>query len=133
MILFLINKKERESSMIKDYEIFNFNDEDIQNVILLTCTEDIYFLQDDIFDKLSSSYGNEFTVLVDLFVRNGFSYNRFISLKFKGKDNIKTLIVNPRDVSEKVKCEIRKYLKNHIDILNKSALSMNTIEFVKSS
>ena len=119
--------------MIKDYEIFNFKDEDIQNVILLTCTEDIYFLQDDIYDKLSSSSGNEFTVLVDLFVRNGFSYNRFISLKYRGKDNIKTLIVNPRDVSEKIKCEIRKYLKKHLDILNKSALSMNTIEFVKSN
>ena len=119
--------------MIKDYEIFNFKDEDIQNVILLTCTEDIYFLQDDIYDRLSGSFGSEFTVLVDLFVRNGFSYNRFISLKYKGKDNIKTLIVNPRDVSEKIKYEIRKYLKKHLDILNKSALSMNTIEFVKSN
>lgn len=53
MMFFFINKKERKSSMIKDYEIFNFKDEDIQNVILLTCTEDIYFLQDDIYDKLS--------------------------------------------------------------------------------
>lgn len=70
---------------------------------------------------------------MDLFVRNGFSYNRFISLKYRGKDNVKTLIVNPRDVSEKIKCEIRKYLKKHLDILNKSALSMNTIEFVKSN
>lgn len=119
--------------MVKDYKTFNFKDEDKQNVILLTCTEDIYFLQEEIYDEFSNIYGTEFTVLVDLFVRNGFSFNRFVSLKYKGKDNIKTLMVNPMEVSEKIKKEIRKYLKSHIEILNNSALSMRTIEFVKSN
>lgn len=118
--------------MKKEYEIFNFSEDDNQNVILLTTTEDLYFLQDEIYDYFSRIYGEEFTVLVDLFLRNGFSFNRYVSLKYKGKENIKSFIINPRDVSEQIKKEIRIYLKKNQEVLNDSALSKNTIEFVKS-
>ena len=119
--------------MIKDYEIFSFYNEDNEIVILLITTEDLYFLEEKIYDELSIKYGENFSVLVDLFLRNGFSFNRFVTLNYKGKDNVKVSVKNPIDVSEKIKYKVRKYLKINIDVLNNSALSTRTIEFVKSN
>lgn len=122
-----------EYVMIKDYEIFSFYNEDNENVILLTTTEDLYFLEEIIYEELSIKYGENFSVLVDLFLRNGFSFNRFVTLNYKGRNNVKISIKNPIDVSEKIKYKIRQYLRQNIDILNNSALSMRTIEFVKKN
>lgn len=122
-----------EHVMIKDYEIFSFNNEDNENVILLTTTEDLYFLEEKIYEELSVKNGENFSVLVDLFLRNGFSFNRFVTLNYKGKNNVKVSVKNPIDVSEKIKHKIRQYLRQNIDILNNSALSMRTIEFVKNN
>lgn len=122
-----------EHVMIKDYEIFSFYNEDNENVILLTTTEDLYFLEEKIYEELSIKYGENFSVLVDLFLRNGFSFNRFVTLNYKGKDNVKVSVKNPIDVSEKIKYKIRQYLRQNIDILNNSALSTRTIEFVKKN
>lgn len=122
-----------EHVMIKDYEIFSFNNEDNENVILLTTTEDLYFLEEKIYEELSVKNGENFSVLVDLFLRNGFSFNRFVTLNYKGKNNVKVSVKNPIDVSEKIKYKIRQYLRQNIDILNNSALSMRTIEFVKNN
>jgi len=71
---------------MREYKVFSFDDDINKNVVLLTSTEDLYFLQDEIYDELSAINGENFTVLVDLFLRNGFSFNRFVSLCFKGKD-----------------------------------------------
>lgn len=122
-----------EHVMIKDYEIFSFYNEDNENVILLTTTEDLYFLEEKIYEELSIKYGENFSVLVDLFLRNGFSFNRFVTLNYKGKNNVKVSVKNPIDVSEKIKYKIKQYLRQNIDILNNSALSMRTIEFVKKN
>lgn len=122
-----------EHVMIKDYEIFSFYNEDNENVILLTTTEDLYFLEEKIYEELSIKYGENFSVLVDLFLRNGFSFNRFLTLKYKGRNNVKVSVKNPIDVSEKIKYKIRQYLRQNIDILNNSALSTRTIEFVKKN
>lgn len=122
-----------EHVMIKDYEIFSFYNEDNENVILLTTTEDLYFLEEKIYEELSIKYGENFSVLVDLFLRNGFSFNRFVTLNYKGRNNVKVSVKNPIDVSEKIKYKIRQYLRQNIDILNNSALSTRTIEFVKKN
>lgn len=116
---------------MKEYKVFNFNEDVNQIVVLIKSTEDLYYLQEEIYDELSKTKGTEFTVLIDLFIRNGFSFNRFVSLKYKGKENLKSFIINPREVSEQIKFEIRQYLKKHEDILENSALSKNTIEFVE--
>lgn len=115
---------------MREYEVFEFADDINQKVVLITSIEDLYYLQKDIYDDLSKINGENFTVLVDLFLRNGFSFNRFISLDYKGKDECRTFIVNPREVSEDIKSRIRGYLKKHIELLNNSALSRNTIDFV---
>ena len=115
---------------MQQYQVFKFDNENNEKVVFVTSTEDLYYLQYDIFDDLSKTNGENFTVLVDLFLRNGFSFNRFASLKYEGKDKCRTLIVNPRDVSEEIKFKIRNYLITHIEILNNSALMRNTINFV---
>ena len=100
-------------------------------MIYIKTTEDLYFIKDYIYDELSKVNGNEFEILVDLFLRNGFSFNRFVLLNYKGKEKCRTLIVNPTDVSEQIKMKIKEYLKNNENILQHSALSKETIEFVK--
>ena len=116
---------------MKDYKIFEFEDDINHNVAFINTTEDLYFIKDYIYDELSKVNGNEFEILVDLFLRNGFSFNRFVLLKYKGKEKWKTLIVNPTDVSEQIKMKIKEYLKNNENILQHSVLSKETIEFVK--
>ena len=116
---------------MKDYKIFEFEDDINHNVAFINTTEDLYFIKDYIYDELSKVNGNEFEILVDLFLRNGFSFNRFVLLKYKGKEKCKTLIVNPTNVSEQIKMKIKEYLKNNENILQHSALSKETIEFVK--
>ena len=118
---------------MEEYILFKFNDDINKDVVLLTSTEDLYFLQDRIFEELSVNNGNNFTVLVDLFLRNGFSFNRFVSLYFKGKNCCKSNIVNPREVSDEIKTKIRVYLKSSETIFEDTALSKNTIDFVKKS
>jgi RnlB antitoxin of RnlAB toxin-antitoxin system len=115
---------------MKEYKVLNFDNEDCNNVILITSTVDVYHLQDEIYDDLSTTKGENFTILVDLFLRNGFSFNRFVSLQFKGKQKCTNYITNPREVSEDTKLEIRKYLKANTDLFVNSALTKSTINFV---
>jgi|APSaa5957512622_1039677.scaffolds.fasta_scaffold182488_2 hypothetical protein len=117
---------------MQEYEIFEFDDDVNKKVVLITSTEDLYYLQNDIYDDLSKTNGEYFTILVDLFLRNGFSYNRFVTLDYKGKEQCKTFIVNSREVSEDIKSKIRNYLKTHIDLLNNSALTKSAIKFVEN-
>ena len=118
---------------MREYKIFSFNDDINKNVVLLTSTEDLYFLQDEIYDELSATNGENFTILVDLFLRNGFSFNRFVSLCFKGKNFCRTYIINPREVSDEIKIKIRNYLKSNEIIFEDSALSKNIVDFVMKS
>jgi hypothetical protein len=117
---------------MQEYEIFKFDDDINEKVVLITSTEDLYYLQDDIFDDLSKTNGEKFTVLVDLFLRNGYSFNRFISLSYNGKDKCKTFIINPREVSEEIKSKTRSYLQSHTDMLDNSALSRSVVNYVLS-
>lgn len=74
---------------MKDYKIFEFEDDINHNVAFINTTEDLYFIKDYIYDELSKVNGNEFEILVDLFLRNGFSFNRFVLLNIRGKKNVK--------------------------------------------
>lgn len=114
---------------MQEYVTFKFEDE-VNNIILITSTDDLYYLQDDIYDDLSKTNGNKFTILIDLFLRNGFSFNRFVSLTYEGKERCKSFIMNPREVSEEAKITIKNYLKSHLDILENSALTRSMINFV---
>lgn len=69
------------------------------------------------------------TVVVDLFLRNGFSFNRFVELNFDN-GNYKLFIINPNEIPEVSKENIRKYLKNNINLLENSVLSKKAINFI---
>ncbi|WP_373000390.1 type II toxin-antitoxin system RnlB family antitoxin [Lutispora sp.] len=115
---------------MQEYEIFEFDDDVNEKMVLITSTEDLYYLQNDIYDDISKTNGEKFTILVDLFLRNGFSFNRFVSLNYKGKDRCRSFIVNPREVSEEIKLRVRSYLKTNTELLNNSALTRSAINFV---
>lgn len=114
---------------MRDYVIFKL-EEEINNVILITSTEDLYYLSNDIYEELSKTNGVKFTVLIDLFLRNGFSFNRFVSLSYESKERYKSFIMNPREVSEEAKWTTKNYLKSHLEVLENSALAESTINFM---
>ena len=114
---------------MEEYKLFNFEDEQKNNVIFINSTEDLYDLTGFIYEDLSKAYGSSFSVVVDLFLRNGFSFNRFVELKFDN-GNYKSFIINPNDISELSKESIRKYLKSNICLLENSALSKKAINFI---
>lgn len=115
-----------------DYEIFILDNDINGKIVFITSTEDLYYLQDDIFDDFSKTNGPNFSILVDLFLRNGFSFNRFVSLRYEGRDRCQTFIVNPREVSEEIKTKVRNYLRANIDLLENSSLTKSTINFIKT-
>ena len=55
---------------MKDFKIFNLNE--YESYVLLVSNEDIYFL----YDKLKQELDNQ-KIIIDLFYRNGVSFNRF--------------------------------------------------------
>ena len=103
---------------------------DYHEVVFLTTVEDLYFSIGNIYDDLTASYGKTFSIIVDLFLRNGFTFNRFIELNFFDKERYTSSILNPRDVSEEAKRKIAEHLMSHSELLCNSALSKNTIDFI---
>ena len=81
---------------MKDFRIFKLNE--YESYVLLVSNEDIYFL----YDKLKKELNNQ-KIIIDLFYRNGFSFNRFIEIDFNKPQNQKSRIINPRFVSESIK------------------------------
>lgn len=99
-------------------------------IIFINTLEDVYFLYSEIFEFFSKTYGNTFEIIVDLFLRNGFSFNRFIRIIFDGKENPKLEIVNPLDVSDNIKLDIRNYLKKNIELLEKATIEKSVKDYM---
>ena len=99
-------------------------------MVFLNTTEDLYFLQDEIIEDINTKNNQIKTVLVDLFLRNGFTFNRYILLKFDKNKKCRSFIINPREVSENIKIKIEEYLKNYNELLYSSSLSKKEIDFV---
>lgn len=115
---------------MKEYEIFTFEEDVNEIVVFLNTTEDLYFLQDEIIEDINTKNNQIKTVLVDLFLRNGFTFNRYILLKFDKNKKCRSFIINPREVSENIKIKIEEYLKNYNELLYSSSLSKKEIDFV---
>ena len=130
---------------MKEYKIFKFEEDVDEYIVLITSTEDLYFLEDDIYEEMKEkcgtkvymliihSIGTKFSIIIDLFLRNGFSFNRFVLLNYNGRDNKKSYIINPREISEKIKDRVRSYLIDNEELLTNSALPKYTIEFMKKN
>jgi len=113
-----------------NYKIFSIDGYD-KDIVFLNTIEDLYFLKQEIFAKLSEKYGSKFNVIVDHFITNGFSFNRFSLLIFNGEENSSSYIINPREIPEEVKKSIILYLKENLDILEESSLPISIKEFIK--
>lgn len=117
---------------MKEYEVFSFEEDINKNYIFLNNIDDLYFFTEDIYNNLSKTQGNKFSVLVDLFLRNGYSFNRYVLLNFDN-GNYNSFVINPNDVSESSKKRIKQYLKENIDILNNGTLTKSVVNFVLNS
>ncbi len=114
---------------MEEYKLFCFEDEKKNNIVFINSTDDLYDLTDIIYNELSKTYGTTFSIVADLFLRNGFSFNRFVELKFDN-GNYKSYIINSSDISEKAKETIRSYLRNNSILLEDSSLSKKIIDFI---
>jgi len=118
---------------VKEYKLFRFIENANRNLVFMNTVEDLYYFIDNIYEEISKIEGEKFSVLVDLFLQNGFSFNRFVMINFDNKNKYKTFIINTQEVSETIKQQIRHYLKSNEELLLESALDKNTIEFVKQA
>lgn len=117
---------------MENFKVFSIDVFD-KDVIFLNTIEDLYFLKAEIFESLSKKYGNNFKVIIDHFITNGFSFNRFSLLTFNGKEKSSSYIINPREVPEQIKNQILLYLKENLDILEESSLPISIKEFIKNA
>lgn len=83
------------------------------------------------YEKIQKEVKTE-KILVDMFYRNGYSFNRFIELIFAEDNNLKTRILNPRCVSDDIKNNTHKYFIKNKELLDKSTLSKSVRSFVYS-
>lgn len=114
---------------MESFKILQINNEYNEKYILSTTVDDIYFSFDEIFDALSKTLGKNFSIIVDLLLRNGFTFNRFIQLDFL-EERVAPHILNPREVPEIVKTTTKQYLKEHKELLEDCALSTRAKEFI---
>lgn len=115
-----------------DYKIFSLEEENY-DIILLTTIEDPYFILTDIYDAYLANGKSRFSVVLDLFLRNGYSFNRFALIEFTSKDEYTTKVINARVVSEKAKLQIKYFLSKNENLLLDSSLSSRIIDFVLSA
>ena len=112
---------------MEDLKLFKLN---YGNYVLFLADEDIYFYYEKIYEQLSSLLGKTFSITIDMFLRNGFTFNRFIELIFDEKGHYKSNIINPRDVSDELKENTRQFLKANIYYLDESPISNNAKKFI---
>lgn len=115
---------------MKEYIVFDFQENEDETIVFMNTVEDMYYFIDEIYDEISKTKGSKFSVIVDLFLRNGFSFNRFVMLQFEEKNKYNMFVINSYDISDFAKKEIQLYLKENDEILKESALDDETIKFI---
>lgn len=113
---------------MKKVEYFKLNE--YLDYILLVSNDDLYFSYEKIRNIVK---GNKKSILIDMFYRNGYSFNRFIELDFTDNSKVESRLVNPRDVSEDIKENTKKYFRNHNDLLERSTLVESVKSFIQVS
>lgn len=87
-------------------------------VCFINTVDDVYFFLDDIKEE-ATRLGMEH-ITIDLFLINGYAYNRFFNYVINNSD---LSIVNPREIGDYVYESINKYISSNISLLEQSALS----------
>lgn len=112
---------------VEDIKIFKLN---YETYLLFLADDDIYFYREEIYNQLSSLLGKKFSIMVDMFLRNGFTFNRFVELTFDENGQFKSRIVNPRDVPDELKENTKQFLKKNVLYLEESPISNIAKEFI---
>ena len=110
---------------MKEYKILKTESDIFPHVCFVNTIEDIYFLMDEIEEEMKDLNTNK--MLIDLFLSNGFGFNRFFEFNSHTKE---MNLINPRIVDEKVCKIVKEYLNKNQYILNGSALSLSLIEII---
>ena len=115
------------------FEILKYDNENYNQYVFLTDCEDLDDEVYDIYDVLEPELGNSFRIIVDCLLRTGNAYNRFIQLVFSEGKLKESIIINPRNVDDYLKCNTLKQLSLNIDLLNCSALSIREKTIILNS
>ena len=111
---------------MKSFKIFKINND--LEYILLTSTTDLYFLYDEILKEYNIK-NKYFSIIIDMLYINGFTFNRFVQVFYENGKYKSSNIINPRNISEDIKYNTRKFFKENKDVLNNSTLSKLTKDF----
>ena len=117
---------------MKNYVLIdNVKDQTINTFLLITSVDDFYYDLDQVLSELSVVYGPEFTIVLDHFITNGFSFNRFVRIDYNNEKYKKTLITNS-EINDFYDNKFIEYLRKHKDFLNESSLSKRTISIIRN-
>ncbi|MDY0294617.1 MAG: type II toxin-antitoxin system RnlB family antitoxin [Acholeplasmataceae bacterium] len=117
---------------MKNYVLIdNVKDQIINTFLLITSVDDFYYDLDQVLSELSAVYGPEFTIVLDHFITNGFSFNRFVRIDYNNEKYKKTLITSS-EINDFYDNKFIEYLRKHKDFLNESSLSKRTISIIRN-
>ena len=117
---------------MKNYVLIdNVKDQIINAFLLITSVEDFYYEIDDAFIDLSAVYGPDFSIIIDHFITNGFSFNRFVRIDYSNGSYKKSLVTST-EVNDFYDNKFIEYLRKHKKLLNESSLSKRTISIICS-
>ncbi len=113
---------------MEDYILFDLEDSIYDKLCFVNTTDDIILFLDSIKTDVSTCKNKK--VIIDLILQNGYNFNRYISIDFKG-DTPKYQIVNVREVDYKIKELSDRYLSQNLELIEDSALSTRAIAIIK--
>ena len=110
---------------MKNYVILNNNNSINEYVCFMNNVEDVEYSLDEITKDMKDLGCTR--IIIDLFLTNGYSFNRFFEFNSTTND---FSIVNPRNIDNDIYNNINIYLKNNIQLLENSALSLAMKEII---
>lgn len=117
---------------MKNYVLIdNTKDQIINTFLLITSVDDFYYDLDQVLSELSAVYGQEFSIVLDHFITNGFSFNRFVRIDYNNEKYKKTLITSS-EINDTYDNKFIEYLRKHKNFLNESSLSKRTISIISN-
>jgi hypothetical protein len=119
-----------KGDLMKNYVLIdNSVDQVINSFLLVTSVDDFYYELDQVMSELSETYGPEFSIVVDHFITNGFSFNRFVRIDYNNKKYKKTFITSS-EVNDYYDNKFIDYLRKNKEFLSDSSLSKRTISII---
>ena len=104
---------------MKEYEILKNRDNAKAYICFMNTVEDVEYYLNNIKSDMQKIGCNK--ILIDLFLSNGLSYNRFFEYNLENEKNL--LLVNPRNIDRETYELIDNYIGNNLELLENSALS----------